>query len=181
MAISENRKYTAEEFFKLEAETDERYELINGEIVDLATPTITHQRIAGEIYVEFKNYIRHKGGKCEPFISPLEVKLNDDNVVQPDVFVICDPDKLSNDKRVYGVPDLVVEVVSTNRRDDLVRKFGIYESVGVREYWVVDPKNKRTIVYLFEDDYSINIHTFDQPIPVGIYDGELTITIGDML
>lgn len=180
MPTPNDRKYTAEEFFKLIPETNEHIELINGEIVEQAAPTEIHQDIVGGLYSEFRSYIRRKGGNCKPFIAPLDVKLDDNNVVQPDVFIVCDPDKRDG-KRINGSPDLVVEVVSTNRSDDYSKKLEIYKNFGVREYWIIDPAAERVLVYLFSDSFSINIYTFDQPIPVGIYGGELTITIGDML
>lgn len=180
MPIPNDRKYTADEFFELETDENERYELIDGEIVALATPTELHQDIAGGLYSELRAYIRNKGGKCKAMISPFAVKLDDKNVVEPDVFVVCDPNKRDG-KRINGAPDFVVEVVSSNRKYDFVEKYEKYATSGVREYWIVDPKNKRTVVYWFEDEYIINIYTFDQPIPVGIYDGELNITIADII
>lgn len=182
MPIPKDRKYTAEEFFKLEEETDEneRFELLNGEIVAMGTPNEMHQDIAGGLYMKLRLFIEANRGKCKPFIAPFEVRLNNDNVVQPDVFVVCDPEKRDG-KRVNGAPDFIVEVLSSNRYDDLVRKHHIYAEAGVREYWIVDPKNRRTLVYFFEKDQFPNIYTFEQPIPVGIYGGELTITIADFI
>lgn len=180
MPTPKDKRYTAEEFFELEPETNERMELINGEIISQAAPSPAHQQIAGGIHSELRVYIKKKGGKCVPFISPLDVRIDDKNVLQPDVFVICDPKKIG-DKRIEGAPDLVVEVLSSDRRYDLVQKFGIYENAGVREYWIIDPKNRRTLVYFFENDSFPNIYTFDQPIPVGIYGGELEITVGDAI
>lgn len=180
MAIPENRKYTAREFFELMPETGERCELINGEIVYQAAPGITHQRIVGGVYVELSNFIKGKGDKCSAFVSPCDVKLDEITVVQPDVFVVCDSDRI-DDKFISGAPDLVIEVVSTNRSHDYLKKFDIYRKFGVREYWIIDPLAERVIVYLFSEESSVNIYTFEQPIPVRIYDGELTITIGDVL
>lgn len=180
MPTPKDRKYTADEFFELKNESDERYELIHGEIVALATPTEIHRRIVGEVHFQLLGYIKRKGGSCVPFVSPFAVKLDDENVVEPDVFVVCDPDKRDG-KRVNGAPDLVVEVVSTNRSDDFVRKLGLYKDFGVKEYWIVDPPHERTLVYYFVESNSPSIYTFDQPIPVSIYGGEPTITIGDMI
>lgn len=180
MPTPDKRKYTAEEFFDMIPETTERNELINGEIIAQASPNTAHQKISGEIFWELKAYIKKKGGGCQTFISPFDVVIDLYNVIQPDVFVVCEPDKV-DDKRCNGAPDFVVEVVSTNRSDDYLRKLGIYAEAGVREYWIVDPKRERTVVYFFENDISPNIFTFDQPIPVGIYGGELALTIGDMI
>lgn len=180
MVIPENRKYTAGEFFELMPETNDRCELINGEVVYQASPSIVHQKIVGGVYVELSNFIKRRGGKCSAFVSPCDVKLDEENVVQPDVFVICDDDKI-DDRFISGAPDLVIEVVSTNRSHDYLKKFDLYRKFGVREYWIVDPLAERVIVYLFDEESSVNIYTFEQPIPVRIYGGELTITIGDIL
>lgn len=180
MPIPEKRKYTAIEFFDIISETTDKNELLNGEIVSQAAPNTVHQKISGETYWELKAYIKKKGGKCQTFISPYDVVIDFYNVVQPDVFIVCDPDKI-DDKRCNGAPDFIVEVVSTNRYDDFVRKHHIYADAGVREYWIVDPKKRRTVVYFFEVDSDPNIYTFEQPIPVGIYGGELTITIADFI
>ena len=107
-------------------------------------------------------------------------KLDDCNVVQPDVFVVCDSSKI-NDKYCDGVPDFIVEVISTNRSDDIVRKLALYSRHGVREYWIVDPKNKRTIVYFFEKNNFPDIYTFDTDIPVSIYDSKISINIAELL
>ncbi len=93
---------------------------------------------------------------------------------------MCGPSKL-DDNRCNGVPDWIVEILSTNRDDDLVRKYRIYKYAGVREYWIVDPKNQKTLVYFFEKNDFPNIYTFDTPIPVEIYNKKLTITISELL
>ena len=173
-------KMTAEEYFKLAPETNAHMELRDGEIVDFATPTPEHQDIVGGMYSEIRTFIRTNGGDCKPFISPLDVKLDDYNVVQPDVFVICGPSKY-DDKRCYRAPDWCIEVLSTNRNDDLYKKLALYQAHGVREYWIVDPKNSKVLVYFFEKSDFPNIYTFDTAIPVGIYDGKLSINISEMI
>lgn len=180
MPFPRDHKYTAEEYFNETPETNKHVELRNGEIVDFSTPTPEHQNIVGGLYAEIRSFIRKSNGDCKPFISPLDVKLNDYNVVQPDVFVICDPSKF-DDKRCYGAPDWTIEVLSTNRSDDLIDKLALYQKNGVREYWIVDPKNEKTLVYCFEKSDFPNIYTFDTTIPVGIYDGKLTINIAELI
>ena len=173
-------KYTAEEYFSHTSENNLHCELVEGEIVCFASPNRIHQEITGEIYAEIRNFIKNKKGLCKVFVSPFDVKLDDYNVVQPDVFVVCDSSKI-NDKYCDGVPDFIVEVISTNRSDDIVRKLALYSRHGVREYWIVDPKNKRTIVYFFEKNNFPDIYTFDTDIPISIYDGKISINIAELL
>lgn len=170
---------TAEEYFRT-PETNKHIELRDGVLIEFATPTPQHQDIVLGLGSEIRYFIRANKGDCRPFVSPLDVKLDDYNVVQPDVFVICDPSKY-DDKRCYGAPDWCIEVLSTNRRDDLVDKLALYSAHGVREYWIVDPKNEKTVVYFFERSDLPNIYTFDTAVPVGIYDGKLSICVNDLI
>lgn len=171
---------TSEEYFAITPESNTHCELMDGEIVSFASPNRIHQEITGEIYSELRNFIKSNNGKCKVFIAPFDVRLDDYNVVQPDVFVVCDKSGL--DDRCYkGVPDFIVEVLSSNRSDDLVRKMQLYHDMGVREYWIVDPKNQKTLVYFFEKTDFPNIYTFDTDIPVGICQDKLTISISQLL
>ena len=179
MPIPHDRKYTAEEYFNT-PETNKHIELRDGVIIEFESPTIIHQTLVMRLSFKIDNFIISNNGKCRAFISPLDVKLDDYNVVQPDVFVICDSSKY-DDKRCYGAPDWVIEVLSTNRKDDLVDKFVLYQKFGVREYWIIDPKNEKTLVYFFEKSDFPNIYTFDTDIPVGIYDGKLTVCIKELI
>ncbi len=179
MPFPKENKMTAEEYFAT-PETNKHIELRDGVIIEFESPTTIHQRIVMKLAFAIDNFINSNKGKCDVFRSPLDVKLDDYNVVQPDVFVICDPSK-HDDKRCYGAPDWCIEVLSTNRRDDLVDKLALYSKHGVREYWIVDPKNEKTLVYFFEKSDFPNIYTFDTPVPVGIYDGKLSICIKDLL
>ncbi|MBR6337784.1 MAG: Uma2 family endonuclease, partial [Ruminococcus sp.] len=154
------------------------YELIDGEIVALASPDIKHHDITTELFSRLREYIKANGGDCKPFHSPVDVCLDYYNCVQPDVFVVCDPSKI-DDKRVTGAPDFIIEVVSSNRSDDYVRKLSLYKDKGVREYWIIDPKFERTLVYCFDKDDYPQVYTFSQHIPVGIYNGELEICVGE--
>jgi len=178
----ELKKITADEFFEMfpEESVSERYELHEGLVVAMASPTIQHQRIVMRASHIIDDFIRKNKGKCEVFVSPVDVKLNDWTVVIPDVFVMCDPSKI-DEKRCYGAPDWVIEVTSTNKGDDFGKKFTYYQENGVREYWIVVPDEQKTLVYFFERSHLPNIYTFDTPIPVEIYNRELSIKISDLL
>ncbi len=142
-----------EEFLELTKDTDIRYELIDGEVFILDSPSYFHQVARDEIFVRFYNWF--KGKSCRPVTSPFDVTLymtaDNINVVQPDILVICDTENINKAGRYKGVPVLVVEVLSeSNRMHDILRKMNLYFHTGVREYWIVDPKKKEVHVHVFE-------------------------------
>jgi Uma2 family endonuclease len=154
-----------------------RIELIDGKFYDMAAPTTIHQSIGFEICYLFKKYVSKNGGKCVPFIAPTDVQLDCDNrtMVQPDVLVVCDRNKITR-ARIVGAPDLVVEVVSpTNMVTDVMIKLFKYKNAGVREYWIVYPDEKRVTVFDFEKDIGPKDYSFEDTIPVAIWDGDCKI------
>jgi len=132
-----------------------RWELINGEVWDMTpAPARLHQKIAGDLFALLHAFFSNKD--CEIYIAPFDVRLPDtDNaeddaivtVVQPDISVICDPDKL-DDRGCIGAPDLVVEILSpSTAAKDLKVKRALYEKHGVPEYWLFHPTDKVVFVY----------------------------------
>lgn len=174
-------RITAEEYFKLTADREDRTELLDGEIVALAAPNEAHQTITGRLFSKIDGFILSNKGTCKALLSPFDVVLDDGNIVQPDVLVICDPSKRDG-KRCYGAPDLVIEVLSSDRDNDLIRKQELYKSAGVREYWIVDPRGRKTWVYVFEQHPNVvEMYDWTDEIPVGIYGGKLSIRIADLV
>ena len=117
---------------------DERCEVIDGRAYDMSpSPTPRHQTIAGNFYFIIREKL--KGNPCKVFMAPLDVYFDDYNFVQPDVMVVCDENKIRD--RIYGAPDLIIEVLSpsTAIRDKREKK-ALYEKFKVREYIVVDPE-----------------------------------------
>ena len=173
--LKQQGEYTIVDYLNWPAE--DRIELINGRIYDLAAPGYVHQEIAGRIYRMIGNYIDQKGGNCNPGIAPLDVQLDKDDktMVQPDVIIDCREGK-KNPMRIIGAPDFVLEVLSdSSRSKDVIIKTEKYMSAGCREYWIVDPRNETVIVYDFENErYPLN-YTFEDKVPVNIYGGELAI------
>ncbi len=168
-------EFTVEDYEALP--DDQRVELIDGVFYDMPAPQTDHQALAGEIYLQLKLYIREKGGSCMPFISPLDVQLNcdDKTMMEPDVLIVCDRSKLRR-KRIYGAPDFIVEVLSpSTKKKDRFTKLTKYKNAGVREYWMIDIPRETIIVYDFEHDDLIHLYTFDDVVPVAIYDGDCTI------
>ena len=138
---------------------DERWELIDGVAYAMSAPTFGHQEIVVELGRQFGNFL--KGKDCRVVVAPCDVffyRLREqdeddiDTVVQPDVLVVCDRDKI-RDRGVWGAPDLVVEILSpSTSRKDQNEKFNLYQRSGVKEYWVVDPKGHWLQQYLKGDD-----------------------------
>ncbi len=153
-------KLSYEEFLKMVENSDLRYEYIDGEVYLLASPVYSHQVAVSEIHNTFCNWFR--GKKCRPLTSPFDVTLKKSesniNVVQPDIIVICDTDKIDGFGKYQGVPTLVVEVLSrSTRTKDMLKKLDLYMKSGVKEYWMIDPDKKEVSVYAFEK-YEIADH-----------------------
>ncbi len=145
------RRYTYADYEKL-PDDGRQYQVIEGELFVTPAPVPKHQLVAGAIYGEMRAHVRTHGLGVV-FVSPIDLMLADDTVVQPDVaFVAADRKDLIGEKFLERAPDLVVEVLSpSTRRIDLVRKRKVYEEHGVREYWVVDPEVDRVEVFVREE------------------------------
>ncbi len=177
-ALAQEKIYTIDDIYSLP--DGEHAELIDGQIYYTAPPNRKHQTIARELFSSINSYIRSKGGPCEPFFAPFAVFLNEDdiNYVEPDISIICDSDKLT-DKGCSGAPDWIIEIVSpSSRRMDYFTKLFQYRTAGVREYWIVDPDQKRITVYDFESE-DIRDYGFSDTVKAGIYDN-LYINFSDI-
>lgn len=154
---AEKEYYTFADF--LEWDESERYEIIYGEPYMMATPLRVHQDVVGELFSQIKEYLKDK--PCKVYVSPFGVRLfetkNDDprdvdTVVEPDLSVICDPNKL-DDRGCKGAPDVIIEVLSpSNARRDRFVKYNLYQRAKVREYWIVDPTEKTVEVFLLDEN-----------------------------
>jgi Uma2 family endonuclease len=176
-----DRIYTIEDIYALPDGI--RAELIDGKMYYMATPTRTHQKLAGGMYLSVANYIHSKNGTCEVYIPPFAVFPFDDDktYLEPDLTVICDLSKL-DEKGCHSAPDWVVEVLSpgTSSKDMSIKLFK-YRSAGVREYWIIDPVKQIVIVYHFEGSKEeAAIYSFDNEIPSVIYP-DLMIRPADFL
>ena len=173
MSLPDNPICTAEDYWNLPE--GERAELIDGQLYALASPSRIHQEIIIELTYHFQHYIKSNKGNCKIYAAPFAVNLNanDQTFVEPDISIICEPDKLS-DRGCEGAPDLVIEVVSP------IKKTALYADAGVREYWIVDPATEQTTLYRFEETDAPDIIPFDQDIQVGIYEN-LQVNIAELL
>ncbi len=146
---------TYEEFLELVEASEQRFELIDGVVYNLAAPTYTHQHIVHEIHGSFYNWFKNK--KCIPLTSPFDVTFmkSKENicVVQPDIIIICDKDNIDKKGKYNGVPALVIEVLSPSTRSkDMLKKLDLYKQCEVKEYWIVDPQNAQIFVYSLENN-----------------------------
>ena len=131
----------------------ERFEIIKGKVFTMSpAPNTAHQRIVGALYFQVAQYL--KGKTCEVFVAPFDVRLSRKKkdteittVVQPDICVVCDSDKI-DEKGCLGAPDLVVEILSPgNNKKELKHKFEVYEESRVQEYWIIHPEEQTLMVY----------------------------------
>ncbi len=160
---------------------DRRVEVFDGVVCDMASPSQIHQTLSMELSNILYNYIKGKKGSCQVFSAPFDVKLSDKplTIVQPDIMIICDRDKLDG-KRCNGAPDFIIEIVSPgNPADDYIRKAYYYKNAGVREYWIVDPRRRTVTVHFFESNIVSVQYPFDSIIKVNILD-DLLINFSDI-
>ncbi len=151
---------------------DIRAEVFDGQIYYMASPSQDHQTLSMELSNILYNYIKNHKDTCRVFHAPFDVKLSDKplTIVQPDIMIICDKDKLDG-KRCNGAPDWIIEIVSPgSRRMDYYTKLSLYRSANVREYWIVDPIKQTTLVYDMEHDSAPAIYSFSDSIKANIYD-----------
>ena len=165
-------EYTLDDYLALP--DDIRAELIDGVIFLMSAPGTLHQALSGMIFHTILSYIKNHRGTCIPFSAPTDVQLDcdDKTIVQPDVFIVCDRSKITP-QRIFGAPDFIIEILSPSTWEkDMFIKGRKYKNAGVREYWLIDPKRKIVLVYRFERDDAIEIHTFDEKVEVGIFQAE---------
>ncbi len=133
---------------------DERWELIDGVAYAMAAPSRKHQEFVVELSRQIGNFL--VGNPCRVYVAPFDVRLPESGevddlvgtVVQPDVLVVCDSDKL-DDKGCRGAPDWVIEVLSPSTAlHDMDAKRWLYERHGVKEYWVIHPVDRWVMIYV---------------------------------
>lgn len=164
-------------------------ELIEGIPYAMTTPMRIHQEVVGEVLRQIANYLVDK--PCEVYTAPFDVRLADSkakdkdiiNVVQPDISVICDKEKL-DDKGCLGSPDLVIEVVSPSSvAKDNIEKLNLYEKYAIKEYWIIHPADKLISVYRLDSTRRYArpiIYLFNQEVPIGIFQ-DLKISLKPLL
>jgi len=172
----EEREFTYYDYRNWELDEGERWELINGEAFAMSAPGALHQTILMELSSQFHAYLR--GKPCKVYPAPYDVRLfyeedeSDDTVVQPDISIVCGSEKQGTEG-CRGAPDLVVEILSpSNTAIEMERKFTLYMEASVREYWIVDPENKRLKVHLFREGViTTDTYASGSTVPVAIFPG----------
>jgi len=149
--FAQHLKWTYEDFL-LFPDDGKRHELIDGEHIMSPSPFTKHQQISRNLLVAFSNFLRkYKLG--EIFAAPMDVVLSDTDVVEPDLlFIASEHASIITAKHIMGVPDLVVEIISTgSRKTDEIIKRRLYEQYGVKEYWIIDPELESVKVYRMQE------------------------------
>ncbi len=172
MALTQVKLYSEDDYYNLPE--DVRAELIEGNLIyNQAAPSMIHQTILSESHTVINNYIKSKGGSCRVYPAPFAVKLREDQktIVEPDISVICDKNKLT-DRGCTGAPDRIIEIVSpSDPSHDYILKLNLYADAGVKEYWIVDPAKQSVFVYFLEEGhFNAEAHTFHDHIKANIYD-----------
>lgn len=152
-------RMTAAEFSQL-SETNRLMELIDGELIVTPSPMSSHQRLVQRIFGLIQTHMPDG----EAMLAPMDVHLDDENVLQPDVFWLA-PDSRCVERSgyFYGAPELVVEVVSPatstrDRRD----KFDLYQRHGAREYWLADPAAQHIEVWQRQGEHFVRLGIFTE-------------------
>lgn len=151
------QKYTYADY--LTWPDEERWEIIDGVPYSMSGASDLHQKVLRELLTEFNIYLR--GKKCQIFSSPFDIslpvnQLDEDNkiynVVQPDLLVVCDNDKISR-KGCKGPPDIAIEILSPSTASkDCIKKRELYEKNGVKQYWIVDPQDREIFVFKLKEN-----------------------------
>lgn len=180
MELQSDRRYTYADYVTWD--DDQRYELIDGVPYLMSSPSSAHQEISGNLFLQFATFL--KGKTCKVFSAPYDVRLNaedkDDTVVQPDISIICDPNKIE-EKGCKGAPDMIVEILSpsTARHDQLV-KFNKYREAGVQEYWIVNPEGRNVQAFLLKDGgYFSQAYGDVDSVPINVLD-DCQINLADV-
>lgn len=153
LAKNKEIKINYEEYKKIVKNSNNRYEYIAGRIYLLASPGYRHQKVVKKLLLEIDSYL--EDSECEVLTAPFDIKIyrgDEINVVQPDLLVICDIDKIDKNERYQGKPEIVIEVLSESTKNiDLIKKLDLYRSGKIKEYWIVNPFNNEIMIYKFSN------------------------------
>jgi Uma2 family endonuclease len=145
----QTKRWTYEEYYRLDDER--RYEIIDGALHDAPAPDTWHQDASRKLFRIIDRFVT-ANNLGDVFYAPVDVVLNGENTVQPDlVFVARARTGIIQRRAIFGVPDLLVELVSPSSvRRDRYDKRALYARFGVKEYWIGDPANKSLEILTLE-------------------------------
>jgi Uma2 family endonuclease len=153
MEATLTKRLTYSDYVQMTPPDSGKFQLIEGELISMTSPNTKHQRIIRLITKFLESYL-DKNSIGEIFLSPMDVVLGEHNTYQPDLLFILESNKkIIEETKINGTPDMVVEVLSpSNAYYDLVIKKKIYESSGVKEYWIVDPIQDTLDLYVLQNN-----------------------------
>ncbi|WP_295653671.1 Uma2 family endonuclease [uncultured Mucilaginibacter sp.] len=151
MLTTEKKKYTVQDYMMLEEGAP--FQLIHHDLIMSPSPTIQHQNVIVKLLQAFLIYMNQTNNNGLLLCAPMDVKLDDGNVYQPDLLFVSEERKPALVKeRIEGAPDLVIEILSpSNAYYDLKSKKDIYEKYGVKEYIIVDPIQENAEIHFIEN------------------------------
>lgn len=160
----EKERFDFESYTRIPWDPGYRLEVLDGELVKDPSPNVNHQRIVLTLSEMLRKYFRVADADGELFIAPLDVKLDQYTVVQPDLFYLSGDQKmLIKESYINGTPHLIVEVLSPfNRSKDRLQKLQLYQKAQAQHYWIVDPEDKTIECYhLIDGLYSLIVCGID--------------------
>lgn len=123
-------------------------ELVNGELFMTPSSNIDHQKISSELHYQIKSFLK-QNNQGQIFTAPIDVKFSEEDLTIPDlVFIGQSRSTIIEKQSINGSPNLIIEIVSTNKKQDYVIKKELYEKYKVEEYWIVDPTENLILVHL---------------------------------
>ena len=154
MPTIKHKIWTYNDYYNID--DDKRYEVIEGELIEMPSPKYIHQKISMRLSIKLGNYIDKKG--IGEILSAFDTIISDINVFQPDLLFISNENrKIVEERGIFGSPDLVIEILSpSNRNHDKIKKFSIYEKFRVKEYWIIDPEKNVIEVFTLENENLIS-------------------------
>jgi Uma2 family endonuclease len=161
ITLPKKRKFTYEDYLK--TPHDQRYELIEGDLVMTPSPVPYHQWILKNIGFALESFVREKKmGKV--FYAPCDVYLDKKNVLQPDIlFISKERLNIIGEKNIQGAPDLIIEILSESTAYlDMVKKKKLYAQFSIKEYWIIDPGEKTAETYTLKVDTFILMKRFSE-------------------
>lgn len=174
LAIKKDRLYTYDDY--LTWADNERWEIIDGRPYNMTpAPKIRHQKIVSQFDRKLSTKVEGRG--CSLFIAPTDVVLDQYNVVQPDVFVVCDKNKIT-ENNIQGNPDLIIEVLSPGTElKDRREKKKIYEKFGVKEYIIAYPEQEYVERFFLEGGRygTSGIFNWDETLSLYAFDVEINL------